>query len=226
MRASARAPRPRSASSSSTARSSASKSCAPSTRRRVVALLRIQGIGPKAVHKLRAELGRRVDRRRCAMRSRSTACAALKGFGPKSEEKIAHALARLDEQGSVDRTPISVALPLAERILARIRRGARRDARLVLRLAAALLGDGGRHRRRRGGGAFGARHGCVRVDDVRRARARPRRVEDERGHAARDADRSAGRRAPTSSARRSSTSRDRRATTSSSASARCTGDGR
>ncbi len=38
----------------------------------------------------------------------------------KSEEKLAHALARLDEQGSVDRTPISVALPLAERTVARL----------------------------------------------------------------------------------------------------------
>jgi DNA polymerase (family X) len=45
----------------------------------------------------------------------------LKGFGVKSEEKLAHALARLDEQGDVDRTPISVALPLAERIVARLR---------------------------------------------------------------------------------------------------------
>jgi DNA polymerase (family 10) len=39
----------------------------------------------------------------------------------KSEEKLASAIARLDEQGDVSRTPISVALPLAERILARLR---------------------------------------------------------------------------------------------------------
>jgi len=86
----------------------------------VVALLRIQGIGPKAVHKLRAELGvESIDALRLALKEHRVR--GLKGFGPKSEEKIAHALTRLDEQGSVDRTPISVALPLAERILARIR---------------------------------------------------------------------------------------------------------
>ena len=45
----------------------------------------------------------------------------LTGFGAKSEEKLAEALARLDAQGSVDRTPISVALPLATRIVERLR---------------------------------------------------------------------------------------------------------
>jgi DNA polymerase (family X) len=45
----------------------------------------------------------------------------LKGFGVKSEEKIAGALARLEAAGSLQRTPISVALPLAERIVARMR---------------------------------------------------------------------------------------------------------
>jgi DNA polymerase (family 10) len=85
----------------------------------VVALLRIQGIGPKAVHKLRAELGvDSIDALRKALAEHKVR--ALKGFGPKSEEKIAHALARLDEIGSIDRTPISVALPLAERIVARM----------------------------------------------------------------------------------------------------------
>jgi len=86
----------------------------------VVALLRIQGIGPKAVQKLRAELAvDSIDALREALKAHRVR--DLKGFGPKSEDKIAHSLARLDEQGSVDRTPISVALPLAERILARIR---------------------------------------------------------------------------------------------------------
>jgi DNA polymerase (family 10) len=85
----------------------------------VVALLRIQGIGPKAVHKLRAELGvESIDALREALASHKVR--GLKGFGVKSEEKLAHALARLDEQGGVDRTPISVALPLAERIVARL----------------------------------------------------------------------------------------------------------
>jgi DNA polymerase (family 10) len=44
----------------------------------------------------------------------------LKGFGPKSEDKLAQSLARLEEQGAVARTPISVALPLATRIVARL----------------------------------------------------------------------------------------------------------
>ena len=86
----------------------------------VVALLRIQGIGPKAVHKLRAALDvQSVDDLRQALAGRRVR--ELKGFGAKSEEKLAHALARLDEHGAIDRTPISVALPLAERIVARLR---------------------------------------------------------------------------------------------------------
>ena len=86
----------------------------------VVALLRIQGIGPKAVGKLRAELDvQSIDDLRTALAAQKLR--GLKGFGAKSEEKIAHALQRLEEQGSVDRTPISVALPLAERIVARMR---------------------------------------------------------------------------------------------------------
>ncbi|MGO9708260.1 MAG: DNA polymerase/3'-5' exonuclease PolX [Polyangiaceae bacterium] len=85
----------------------------------VVALLRIQGLGPKAVAKLRGELGvQSIDDLRQALSAHRVR--ALKGFGEKSEEKLAHALARLDEQGAVDRTPISVALPLAERIVARL----------------------------------------------------------------------------------------------------------
>jgi DNA polymerase (family 10) len=85
----------------------------------VVALLRIQGLGPKAVAKLRAELGvESIDGLRRALAERRLR--PLKGFGAKSEDKIASALARLDEQGSLDRTPISVALPLAERVVARL----------------------------------------------------------------------------------------------------------
>jgi DNA polymerase (family 10) len=85
----------------------------------MVALLRIQGLGPKAVNKLRAELGvlSLADLRKALAEQKVR---GIKGFGQKSEEKIAHALARLDEQGSTDRTPISVALPLAERIVARM----------------------------------------------------------------------------------------------------------
>src|SRR3954447_233926 len=76
----------------------------------VVALLRIQGLGPKAVQRLRAELGVESidDLRRVLVEHKLR---ELKGFGQKSEEKLAQALVRLDEQGSVGRTPISVALP-------------------------------------------------------------------------------------------------------------------
>jgi DNA polymerase (family 10) len=85
----------------------------------VVALLRIQGLGPKAVNRLRAELGvQSIEDLRKVIADRKIR--ALKGFGEKSEEKIAQSLARLDAQGSLGRTPISVALPLAERIVARM----------------------------------------------------------------------------------------------------------
>ncbi len=85
----------------------------------VVALLRIQGVGPKAVHKLRSELGvESIDQLRAALAGHKVR--DLKGFGAKSEEKLAHAIARLDEGGAISRTPISVALPLAERIVARM----------------------------------------------------------------------------------------------------------
>jgi DNA polymerase (family 10) len=85
----------------------------------VVALLRIQGLGPKALQRLRSELGvQSIDDLRGALADH--ALRGLKGFGPKSEEKLAQALARLEEQGAVGRTPISVALPLATRIVAHL----------------------------------------------------------------------------------------------------------
>src|SRR5450631_2564007 len=77
--------------------------------RSVVELLRIQGLGPKALKRLRAELG---------VQSIDDLRRGLSGFGQKSEEKLAQALARLEAQGPMERTPISVALPLAERIVA------------------------------------------------------------------------------------------------------------
>jgi DNA polymerase (family 10) len=87
--------------------------------RSVVAMLKLQGLGPKAVNKLRAELGvGSLDDLRTALQEHKVQ--GLKGFGAKSEEKIAQALARLDAQGTVGRTPISVGLPLAERIVARM----------------------------------------------------------------------------------------------------------
>jgi DNA polymerase (family 10) len=86
----------------------------------VVALLRIQGLGPKTVLKLRSELGvESLDDLRRVLAEHKVR--ALKGLGVKVEEKLTHALARLEQEGSLDRTPISVALPLAERIVAHLR---------------------------------------------------------------------------------------------------------
>src|SRR5450432_4071643 len=77
----------------------------------VVALLRIQGLGPKALGRLRAELGvQSIDDLRAVLGAHKLR--TLSGFGPKSEEKLAQALARLEEQGSVGRTALPVALPL------------------------------------------------------------------------------------------------------------------
>ena len=85
----------------------------------VVALLRIQGLGPKALKRLRAELGvQSIDDLRQALAEHKLR--ELKGFGQKSEDKLAESLGRLDAQGVIGRTPISVALPLATRILARL----------------------------------------------------------------------------------------------------------
>src|SRR5579871_604944 len=87
--------------------------------RSVVALLRIQGLGPKALKRLRGELGvESIDDLRRVLAEQKLR--ALSGFGEKSEQKLAEALARLEAQGPVERTPISVALPLAERIVARM----------------------------------------------------------------------------------------------------------
>ena len=85
----------------------------------LVALLRLQGVGPKAVIKLRAELGvESIEDLRRALADHKVQ--ALKGFGKKSEEKLTQALERLEQQGSIARTPVSVALPLAQRIIARM----------------------------------------------------------------------------------------------------------
>jgi DNA polymerase (family 10) len=85
----------------------------------MLALLRLQGLGPKAVQRLRAELGiESVEGLREAIQEHKLR--GLKGFGPKSEEKLARTLARLAEQGDEKRTPISVALPLAIRIVEKL----------------------------------------------------------------------------------------------------------
>ena len=85
----------------------------------VVALMRIQGLGPKAVKRLRAELGvASLDDLRRVLAEHKLR--ALKGFGQKSEENLIKTLARMDAQGAAGRTPISVALPLATRIVAHL----------------------------------------------------------------------------------------------------------
>jgi len=87
--------------------------------RAIVALLRIQGLGPKSLKRLREELAvASLDDLRRALAEHKLR--TLKGFGPKAEENLARSLARLEEQGSVERTPISVAWPLGQRIAARM----------------------------------------------------------------------------------------------------------
>jgi DNA polymerase (family 10) len=85
----------------------------------VVALMRIPGMGPKAVNRLRAELGvQSIEDLRRALAEHKLR--GLKGFGEKSEEKLAQSLLRLGPESGDSRTPISVALPLARRIVARL----------------------------------------------------------------------------------------------------------
>jgi DNA polymerase (family 10) len=87
--------------------------------RSLVALLRLQGVGPKALRRLQTELGVQSleDLRRALAEQRLR---GLKGFGEKSERKLAEAIARLEQEGALDRTPISVALPHAERMVAEL----------------------------------------------------------------------------------------------------------
>jgi DNA polymerase (family 10) len=71
--------------------------------RSVVALLRVQGLGPKAVVRLRTELGvQSIDDLRRAIADKRLR--GLKGFGAKSEEKLGQSLARLEEHGLLGRT--------------------------------------------------------------------------------------------------------------------------
>lgn len=81
----------------------------------VVALMKIPGVGPKAVLKLRSELNvQSIDDLRKAIAEQKLR--TIKGFSVKTEEKLALTLSRMGE--NVGRAPISVALPLAERIVA------------------------------------------------------------------------------------------------------------
>jgi len=83
----------------------------------VVGLMKIPGVGPKAVLKLRGELNVQsvADLKQAIAEQKLR---GLKGFGAKTEEKLAQTLARMELEGAGSRTPISVALPLAERIVA------------------------------------------------------------------------------------------------------------
>jgi DNA polymerase (family X) len=86
----------------------------------VVALLRVPGLGPKAIQRLRSELGvASIDDLRAALARR--ALRELRGFGAKSEEKLAKSLTQFDAERAGGRTPISVALPVANRVVARLR---------------------------------------------------------------------------------------------------------
>ncbi len=84
-----------------------------------VALLRIQGLGPKMLQRLRKELGVQnlEDLKRVLAEQKLR---GMKGLGQKSEEKLAEAVRRFEAQGATSRTPISVALPLAQRVVARM----------------------------------------------------------------------------------------------------------
>lgn len=85
----------------------------------LVALLKLPGVGPKAVRRVSAELGvqsleelrRAIDEQRLR---------TLKGFGEKSEQRIREAIARMEREGALTRTSIAIALPHAERLVAEL----------------------------------------------------------------------------------------------------------
>jgi DNA polymerase (family 10) len=82
-------------------------------------LAKIPGIGPKSLQKLRSELGvEDIDGLRAAVEQQKIR--ELAGFGAKSEEKIARAIERMGMHGKHVRTPIAVALPIAEQLVGRL----------------------------------------------------------------------------------------------------------
>lgn len=84
----------------------------------VVALMRIPGLGPKAVSRLRKELGvHSVAQLKEALAEGRLA--SLKGFGKKTEDNLKRTLERLRHE--TERFPIAVAMPLAERIAGNLR---------------------------------------------------------------------------------------------------------
>src|ERR1051325_215508 len=87
--------------------------------RSLVALLRLQGVGPKAVRRLQAELGvQSLDDLRRALDEHRLQ--TLKGFGEKSEQRLRDAIDRLEKEGALTRTSIAIALPHAERLVAEL----------------------------------------------------------------------------------------------------------
>ncbi|HEX4338849.1 MAG TPA: DNA polymerase/3'-5' exonuclease PolX [Polyangiaceae bacterium] len=85
----------------------------------LVALLRLQGVGPKAVRRLQSELGvQSLDDLRSAIGEHRLR--TLKGFGEKSEQRLRDAIARLEREGALTRTSIAIALPHAERLVAEL----------------------------------------------------------------------------------------------------------
>ncbi len=84
----------------------------------IVDLMKIPGLGPKAVNRLRKELGiNGIEDLRKAIAENKIR--DLKGFGKTSEEKLAKALERMGADTG-KRTPIANAMPLAERLVAEI----------------------------------------------------------------------------------------------------------
>lgn len=85
----------------------------------VVALSRIPGIGPKAVTKLRKQLGiESIADLKVALDNQEVR--KLAGFGEKSEQKLLRALERLGLNAEQPRTPLADALPLARRIVSEL----------------------------------------------------------------------------------------------------------
>ena len=132
--------------------------------------------GPRRCKRLRAELGvQSIDDLRGALAAHKLRDA--QGLRRRSRRRSWRRRWRASRsRASLERTPISVALPLATRIVGAHARGPRRHARLVLRLAAPLLGDDRRrrHRRRRRRDAEPVME-ALRRDAARRSRARARR---------------------------------------------------
>jgi DNA polymerase (family X) len=81
-----------------------------------VELTKIPGLGPKTLKMIRRELGiEDLEALQAALASQSLR--TLPGLGATSEEKIAKAIERLGLHGKDRRTPISEAMPLAERLV-------------------------------------------------------------------------------------------------------------